>query len=312
MNDIFPRFCGAPDLRPQPSTAGTGAATQHTGGARRGERHAVTRACKDAVVPTQSAVDGVPVPALAARDVTRRYGDGVVALDGVSLEVARGECVALVGESGAGKSTLLRCFNRLSTVDSGHVAVEGEDVQDLDPVALRRRIGYVPQEGGLLPHWTVERNVSLVPWLQGRQDARAAGRAALVRVGLDPDVYGPRLPRELSGGQRQRVALARAVAGSPSIVLLDEPFGALDALTRADVQAMFDTLRRSSGVAALLVTHDLQEAVQLADRVAVMRGGRIEQIDTAERLIAAPATPYVESLLARQAVGRGAAPGDGR
>jgi osmoprotectant transport system ATP-binding protein len=259
-----------------------------------------------------SASATAPVPALAARDVSRRYGDGVVALDGVSLEVAVGECVALVGESGAGKSTLLRCFNRLSAVDTGCVEVEGVDVRRLDPVALRRRIGYVPQEGGLLPHWTVERNVSLVPWLAGRADARAAGRAALARVGLDPDVYGSRLPRELSGGQRQRVALARAVAAAPGIVLLDEPFGALDALTRADVQAMFDALRRSSGVAALLVTHDLHEAVRLADRVAVMRAGRIEQVDTAARLVEAPATPYVESLLARQAVGRRPAAGDGR
>ena len=141
-----------------------------------------------------SASATAPVPALAARDVSRRYGDGVVALDGVSLEVAVGECVALVGESGAGKSTLLRCFNRLSAVDTGCVEVEGVDVRRLDPVALRRRIGYVPQEGGLLPHWTVERNVSLVPWLAGRADARAAGRAALARVGLDPDVYGSRLP----------------------------------------------------------------------------------------------------------------------
>jgi osmoprotectant transport system ATP-binding protein len=236
--------------------------------------------------------------ALSADGVTKRYGSSV-ALDGVSLEVMAGECVALVGESGSGKTTLLRCFNRMTEWDAGIVRVDGDDAAALDPVELRRRVGYVPQEGGLLPHWTVLRNVSLVPWL--RRDAEAPKRAAeaLEWVGMPPDSFGGRWPRELSGGQRQRVAIARALAASPKIVLLDEPFGALDAITRAELQTAFDTLRRRLGITAVFVTHDLHEAALLADRVAVLRHGRVEQVASPRELMDAPATDYVRDLLAR-------------
>jgi osmoprotectant transport system ATP-binding protein len=237
-------------------------------------------------------------PILSATALVKRY-DAVLALDGVSLDVAPGECVALVGESGSGKTTLLRSFNRLVDPDQGHVDVDGRPLASLDPVTLRRQIGYVPQDGGLLPHWTVLRNASLVPWLCGHSEAADAGRAALVRVGLDADAFGRRYPHELSGGQRQRVAIARALAASPRLVLLDEPFGALDAITRADVQTMFDVLRRETHVAALLVTHDLHEAVRLADRIAVMRAGRIEQCAPACDLVDGPATSYVTDLFER-------------
>jgi osmoprotectant transport system ATP-binding protein len=247
-------------------------------------------------------------PILAALHLHKSYGPVVKALDDVSLTVARGECVALVGESGSGKTTLLRTFNRLVDPDAGEVEIDGQPLADLDPVTVRRRIGYVPQDGGLLPHWTVLRNASLVPWLRGQDDAMEAGRQALGRVGLDVDAFGARYPHELSGGQRQRVAMARALAASPQIVLLDEPFGALDAITRADLQATFDELRRTTHVAAVLVTHDLHEAVRLADRIAVMRAGRIEQCDTAARLVDAPATPYVAELLARSRVTGGDRP----
>jgi osmoprotectant transport system ATP-binding protein len=239
--------------------------------------------------------------ALAARAVTKRYG-AVVALDGVSLDVRRGECVALIGESGSGKTTLLRCFNRLTDPDGGAVPVDGTDVGSTDPVALRRRVGYVPQDGGLLPHWRVRRNAALVPWLRGTTDADALADRALGLVGLDPGAMGDRWPRELSGGQRQRVAVARALAASPDIVLLDEPFGALDAITRADLQATFLDLRRELGVTTLLVTHDLAEAELLADRIAVMYRGRLEQIAAPAELRAAPATEYVRALLARARV----------
>jgi len=241
-------------------------------------------------------------PILAARHLRKTFGTSVRALDDVTLEVAAGECVALVGESGSGKTTLLRCFNAMQHVDEGQVAVEGDAVESLDPVALRRRIGYVPQDGGLLPHWSILRNASMVPWLCGQAASAEAGRAALAQVGLDADEFGQRYPHELSGGQRQRVAIARALAASPRIVLLDEPFGALDAITRADVQAMFGTLRRETHVAALLVTHDLHEAVRLADRIAVMRGGRIEQCATPRELMDAPASTYVTELFARSRV----------
>src|SRR6478672_1221864 len=241
------------------------------------------------------------VVALAAHAVSKRYGP-VVALDRISLEVRRGECVALIGESGSGKTTLLRCFNRPTDPGEGQVLVDGTDVASLDPVGLRRRVGYVPQDGGLLPHWRVRRNAALVPWLRGAQDADHQADRALGLVGLDPAAIGNRWPRDLSGGQRQRVAVARALAASPDIVLLDEPFGALDAITRADLQAAFRALRRELGVTTLLVTHDLAEAELLADRIAVMHQGRIEQIAAPDELHAAPATEYVRALLARARV----------
>jgi osmoprotectant transport system ATP-binding protein len=237
-------------------------------------------------------------PMLSASRVVRRFG-AVTALDGVSLDVHTGECVALVGESGSGKSTLLRTFNRLTDPEAGTVRVNNEDVKALDAVTLRRRIGYVPQDGGLLPHWTVLRNAALVPWLLGRVDVETSAAKALTTVGLPVETYGARWPHQLSGGQRQRVAIARALAAAPRIILLDEPFGALDAITRSDLQQMFATLRAETGIAALLVTHDLNEACLLADRIAVMRAGRIEQVAPPRELVSTPATAYVRELLAR-------------
>ncbi len=207
--------------------------------------------------------------------------------------------VALVGESGSGKTTLLRCFNRMVTPDAGEILVDDRDAAALDPVLLRRSIGYVQQDGGLLPHWTILRNVGLVPWLRDRSDVADRARAALDLLGLPPDSFGHRYPRQLSGGQRQRAALARALAGSPDVLLLDEPFGALDALTRADLQDMFASLRARLGLTVLLVTHDLDEAFRLADLVAVMRRGCIEQVGTPDLLRSQPETGYVERLLER-------------
>jgi osmoprotectant transport system ATP-binding protein len=237
--------------------------------------------------------------ALSAAEVTKRYG-AVLALDRVSLDIARGECVALVGESGSGKTTLLRCFNRMVEPDAGAIRIDGADTRALDPVELRRRIGYVPQDGGLLPHWTVARNAALVPRLRAMPDAKERARAALAMVGLEE--LATRMPLELSGGQRQRVAIARALAAHPELLLLDEPFGALDAITRADLQRSFAALRAELGVSAVLVTHDLHEATLLADRIAVLRAGRIEQTGAARQLLTNPETPYVESLLARSGV----------
>jgi osmoprotectant transport system ATP-binding protein len=239
--------------------------------------------------------------ALRTESVTKRYGS-VLALDRVSITVAQAECVVLIGESGSGKTTLLRCFNRLVDPDDGRVLIEGVAATELDPISLRRRIGYVPQDGGLLPHWQVRRNVELVPWLREVTNARELAARALELVGLDPAVFAHRWPRELSGGQRQRVAVARALAARPDLVLLDEPFGALDAITRADVQATFHAIRRELGVTAVLVTHDLQEAFLLGDRIVVMRQGRVEQSADPWELRQAPATDYVRQLLRRAQV----------
>jgi osmoprotectant transport system ATP-binding protein len=238
---------------------------------------------------------------LRTENVSKRYGS-VVALDRVSVTVPRAECVVLIGESGSGKTTLLRCFNRLVDPDEGRVSIDGVNAAELDPIGLRRRIGYVPQDGGLLPHWQVRRNVELVPWLRQVSNAKELAARALELVGLDPSVFAERWPRELSGGQRQRVAVARALASKPDLVLLDEPFGALDAITRADVQSTFDKVRRELGVTAVLVTHDLNEAFLLGDRIVVMRQGRVEQSANPRELREAPATAYVQQLLLRARV----------
>jgi osmoprotectant transport system ATP-binding protein len=240
-------------------------------------------------------------PALRAESVTKRYGPRL-ALDDVSVEVGAGECVALIGESGAGKTTLLRSFNRLVDPEQGRVLVAGVDVRELDPFVLRRQTGYVPQDGGLLPHWRVQRNVELVPWLCRLDHRSALAVRALQLVGLEPELFGSRWPRELSGGQRQRVAVARALAVNPGVVLLDEPFGALDAISRADLQSTFAGIRRELGVTSVLVTHDLDEALLLADRVVVMRNGRVEQAATPRQLRESPANDYVRQLLLRARV----------
>ena len=242
-----------------------------------------------------------PVP-LEARRVRCVFG-GVVAVDDVSLHVARSRCIALVGESGAGKTTLLRCFNRMVAPSSGAVLVGGENVSRHPAPELRRRIGYVPQHGGLLPHWSVLRNAALVPGLLRRPDAQDAARQALELVGLPAGEYGARLPHELSGGQRQRVALARAIAAHPGVLLMDEPFGSLDAISRSELQAVCAALRQRLGVTTVLVTHDLLEADFLADEIAVMRAGRVEQRGTLDAMLAAPATVYVASLLERALAG---------
>ena len=240
--------------------------------------------------------------ALSVARVSKRFGR-TVALDDVSLAVPTGQSVALVGESGCGKTTLLRCWNRLVDPDSGMIRVAGNDVAAEDPVGLRRRIGYVPQDGGLLPHWDVQRNVELVLRLTGRNDATERARAALALVGLDPAEFGARKPSQLSGGQRQRVAIARALAAEPLVILLDEPFSALDAITRSELQDAFVALRaRLTTTTTVLVTHDLQEALLIATLVVVMRRGRIEQAAAPRELLSAPATDYVQTLLRRARV----------
>ena len=239
------------------------------------------------------------MPALEARGVEVRYADGTAALAGVDLAVAAGETIALVGESGCGKTTLLRTFNRMVEPTAGEVRFAGRAVADLDPIALRRRIGYVQQDGGLLPHWTAVENVELVPRLLGWEPERRRQRVreTLELVGLDASRHGARYPAELSGGQRQRVAFARALAGDAAVVLLDEPFGALDPLTRLELQRQFLDLKRRLGRTLVVVTHDLQEAFRLGDRVGVMRRGHLLQLAPPRELLERQADPYVHELL---------------
>ena len=240
--------------------------------------------------------------ALCAETVEKRYGT-VSVLDKVSLSVAKREVVALVGESGAGKTTLLRLFNRMVSADAGQVSVGGREIGTLNPVRLRRSVGYVQQEGGLIPHWTVLRNVALVPWLRAMGSPRDLAVKALRLVGLPPEEFAKRRPRELSGGQRQRVALARALAAEPEIILLDEPFRALDAITRAELVESVQALLHEIGVTVLMVTHDIRSAMHMADRVAVLRGGRLEQVDAPQVMRDTPATEYVRHLLERAGAG---------
>lgn len=240
-----------------------------------------------------------PPPALAVHGVVKEFPGGVRALDGVDLEIQGGETVALIGESGCGKTTLLRLFNRMTVPDRGRVTLDGEDLAQEDPIALRRGIGYVQQEGGLLPHWTVQRNVELVPRLLGWSPDRLGQRAreVLGYVQMPMETFGRRFPSELSGGQRQRVALARALAADPPVILLDEPFGALDALTRLDLQRHFAELRRGLGKTIVLVTHDLDEAFLLADRIAVLHQGRVLRVAPPRELEEASGDPRIGRLL---------------
>jgi len=232
------------------------------------------------------------------RGLGKRYG-GVIAVADVSLEVADGELVVLLGGSGCGKTTTLKMVNRLVEPDSGTVRIDGEDAATLPPHELRRRIGYAFQGVGLFPHLTVAENVGVTPSLLGWDAARIARRVdeMLALVELDPAAVRARRPAALSGGQQQRVGVARALAAGSRIVLMDEPFGALDPLTRATVQGAFLRLRRELGVGGLFVTHDVPEALRLGDRIGVVEAGRLVQVGTAAELRRAPATAHVRDLM---------------
>ncbi|MPY94796.1 MAG: betaine/proline/choline family ABC transporter ATP-binding protein [Acidimicrobiia bacterium] len=248
--------------------------------------------------------------------VTKRYPDGTVAVSDLSLKVAEGETCVLLGPSGCGKTTTMRMINRMVEPTSGRIVLDGEDVTHKDPVELRRGIGYVIQQVGLFPHQTVAANIATVPRLLGWDRARARARVdeLLEMVDLEPGRYRARYPHELSGGQQQRVGVARALAADPPVLLMDEPFGALDPVTRALLQDEFQRLQAELGKTVVFVTHDLDEAVKLGDRIAVMAvGGLLEQVDTPDALLARPASPFVEAFVGRdRAVKRLAVVGLGR
>ena len=239
------------------------------------------------------------VNAVELHGVRKRYGGGHAALDGVSLAVPEGRVLVLLGRSGSGKTTALRTINRMVEPDEGRVAVLGRELHEWDPIELRRRIGYVIQEAGLLPHFTVADNVALVPRLLGWEPERRTARAheLLALVGLAPERFAALLPRQLSGGERQRVGLARALAADPPLLLMDEPFGALDPLTRRRLQEEFRALQGRLGKTVVLVTHDVPEALRLGDAVAVMDAGRVLQQGTPQEIRTAPAEGFVRDFV---------------
>jgi osmoprotectant transport system ATP-binding protein len=236
------------------------------------------------------------------RDVRKQYPDGTVAVDKLSLSVNAGELVVLIGPSGCGKSTVLRMINRLIEPTAGEILIDGEDVTGVDAVRLRRRIGYVIQNVGLFPHQTIHTNVGTVPRLLGwpKQAIRARSDELLDLVGLDPARYGKRYPHELSGGQRQRVGFARALAADPVVLLMDEPFSAVDPIARSGLQREFLRLQAEVRKTVVLVTHDLDEAVRMGDRIVVLsQGGHLEQFGTPAQLLGEPASPFVREFVGK-------------
>src|SRR5437667_7762016 len=227
--------------------------------------------------------------------------NGQPIIDRLNLNIARGETMVLLGESGCGKTTTLKLVNRLLAPTSGEVIVEGKATTEWDVIRLRRRTGYVIQEAGLFPHFTVEQNVGLVPSLEDWDELRVRERVheMLSLVGLDPKRFADRYPRELSGGQRQRVGVARALAADPPLLLMDEPFGALDPLTRASLQKEFAELKVRLGKTVIFVTHDVREALLLGSRIALMAAGKIVLLNTPQEFVKSDdehATAYLETL----------------
>lgn len=221
------------------------------------------------------------------------------ALDHINLTINDGELITILGTSGCGKTTLIKSINKLHDIDSGEIIIDGKNIQDVDGVTLRRSIGYVIQQVGLFPHMTISQNIATIPELLKWDKDKTSKRVdeLLEMINLDPSVYRDRYPKELSGGQQQRVGLVRALAANPQIVLLDEPFGAIDAITREHLQDELIKIHKNGNTIFLFVTHDLNEAFKLGDRVIIMDEGRIEQFDTPENIKANPATPFVRKLL---------------
>jgi len=236
--------------------------------------------------------------------VSKAY-DGVLAIDRLDLHIAKGELVVLIGPSGSGKSTALKLINRMLDHDSGRILFEGREIYSFDVRDLRRRMGYAIQSVGLFPHWTVERNIATVPHLLGWPAARIADRVTelLTLFHLEPALYRQRYPHQLSGGQQQRIGVARALAADPAVLLMDEPFGALDPVTRAALQLELKRIHQSFGKTIVLVTHDIDEALLLADKIVLLDQGRVVQIGTPLALLAQPASEFVPDFFGRADLG---------
>lgn len=231
--------------------------------------------------------------------ITKRFGAAKPSVDDVTIEMPEGTTTALIGPSGCGKTTTMRMINRMIEPSAGRIFIEGQDVTRLDPVTLRRRIGYVIQQIGLFPHMTVAENIATVPrllgWAKGRTEERID--ELLTLVGLEPEHFRSMMPHRLSGGQRQRVGVARALAADPPVMLMDEPFGAIDPIARERLQDEFKDILKRVRKTIVMVTHDLDEAMKMGDRVAIMRDGRLIQYATPDEILAAPADSFVETFV---------------
>ncbi|BCB03791.1 ABC transporter ATP-binding protein [Bacillus sp. KH172YL63] len=240
------------------------------------------------------------------RNVTKTYEDGTEAIKGIDLTVPEGKLVALIGPSGCGKTTTMKMINKLITPTEGTILINGEDISHADEVELRRNIGYVIQRIGLLPHMTIEENISLIPRLKGWKKEKYEGRVdeLLNLVGLEPSVYRKRYPLELSGGQQQRVGVIRALAAEPPIILMDEPFSALDPISREQLQDELKSIQNTIHKTICFVTHDIDEALKIADEIVIMRDGKIEQVGTPSELLNHPANDFVSTFIGEDRMNR--------
>ncbi|MGG4553353.1 ABC transporter ATP-binding protein [Paenibacillus humicus] len=238
---------------------------------------------------------------LKFEQVSKTYPNGYHAVKNISFEVDSGEILVLIGPSGCGKTTSMKMINRLIPHTSGKIYVQGKDITQENPVTLRKNIGYVIQQIGLFPHYTIEDNVGLIPELKGwSRDKKKARVSEMLRlVGLDPEIYAKRYPKQLSGGQQQRVGVARALAADPDIILMDEPFGALDPITREQLQDELLRLQQEVKKTIVFVTHDMEEALKLGDKIAILRDGELVQIDTPEQILCHPADEFVEGFVGK-------------
>ncbi|HSI66695.1 MAG TPA: ABC transporter ATP-binding protein [Planococcus sp. (in: firmicutes)] len=238
---------------------------------------------------------------ISFKNVTKRYGEEITAIDDVDFTVEEGKIVVLLGPSGCGKTTLLRMVNRLESISEGEIIINGENSKDLDAIELRRKIGYVIQSNGLFPNMTIEENVMLVPDLLGwsKKDKRERFKYLMKLSGLDADDYGKRYPHELSGGQQQRIGVVRALAADPPVMLMDEPFGALDPIIREKIQDEFLQIQREVKKTILFVSHDIDEAIKMADKIVLLRDGKIMQFDTPSKMLAHPKNEFVSQFFGK-------------
>jgi osmoprotectant transport system ATP-binding protein len=236
--------------------------------------------------------------------VSKTYAHGFQAVKRMDFEIQAGEFVVFIGPSGCGKTTTMKMMNRLINHTEGTISINGKDISRINPVELRRNIGYVIQQAGLFPHYTIEENIALVPHLKGwsKQKKQHRVHELLHFIGLDPDQFAKRYPRELSGGQQQRIGVARALAADPEVILMDEPFGALDPITREQLQDELLRLQKTLKKTIVFVTHDMDEALKLGDRIAVMKDGLLLQMDTPEKLLNEPAHGFVEEFIGKNRI----------